>query len=116
MDDGSFKVVEGEVSIPVEVEDTAFVIVSAELTDRGIVVGINDETSEVLTGDTVLTVNSENVPYAGIKNGQFNARFTSQAYYAIASAARPMPRGGFVIEAAGITYRFSPEKRSDRDV
>jgi len=107
--DGTFCVVEGEISIPVEVEDTPFVIVSAELADGGIVVGINDETSEVLTEDSVLSVNSEHVPYALIKNGQFKARFLSRAYYAIAPSALPMPEGGFAVESFGKKYRFFPE-------
>lgn len=115
MSDGSFKVVEGDVQIPVDVEDTPFVIVSAELTDGGIAAGINDETSEVLTPETPLRVNSDNVPYARIKEGGFWARFLSGAYYAIASDAKPMPGGGFVVERAGKEYRFFPEEPRGRN-
>ena len=53
MNDG-YKVVEGGVSIPVEVEDTPFVIVSAEVTENGISVGINDETSGSSHGKKIL--------------------------------------------------------------
>ncbi len=109
MEDGSYKVVEGSVSIPVEVEDTPFVIVSAAVTENGISVGINDETSEVLTEKNALTVNLENIPYALIKGGEFPARFLSRAYYSIANAARPLPEGGFVVESAGREYRFLRE-------
>ncbi len=109
-DGGGFEVVEGKVVIPVEVEDTPFVVVSAELTNAGILVGINDETSEALTEEADLRVNSDNVPYARIKEGRFRARFLSRAYYAIASAARPVPEGGFIIESAGKEYRFLLER------
>lgn len=103
---GGFEVAEGKVSVPVEVEDTPFVIVSARLTGKGLEVVINDETSELLNEDADLRVNTDNIPYAFIKNGEFEARFISSAYYAIAFAAEPLPGGGFVIESEGRKYRF----------
>ncbi|WP_462138014.1 hypothetical protein [Candidatus Mycalebacterium sp.] len=106
---GGFEVAEGKVSISVEVEDTPFVIVSARLTEKGLEVIVNDETSEMLTEDADLRVNADNIPYAFIKNGEFEARFLSPAYYAIASAAEPLPEGGFVIKSQGKKYRFSPK-------
>lgn len=106
--DGGFEVAEGGVIIPVEVEDTPFVIVSAELTTGGIKAGINDETVELLTGGGGLTVSTDNVPYAMIKDGEFKARFLSRAYYSIADAAVPLDGGGFVVEFAGKNYRFLP--------
>jgi len=107
---GGFEVVEGDVAIAVEVEDTPFVVVSADLTDKGIVIGINDETSELLGEESGLIVSLENVPYVLIKDGSFKARFLSGAYYSIASDAKPMPGGGFVIECGGKNYRFLPER------
>ena len=105
---GGFEVAEGGVVIPVEVEDTPFVIVSAELTGEGIKVGINDETGELLTEGSILSVGADNVPYALIKGGEFRARFLSPAYYAIADAAAPQSGGGFVVEFAGRRYSFPP--------
>ncbi len=109
---GGFEVVEGDVVIEVEVEDTPFVVVSADLTDEGMIVGINDETSEILTEQSVLSVDSNNVPYALIKEGRFKARFLSGVYYSIASAAKPISGGGFVVECGGKIYRFLPESVS----
>ncbi len=107
--DGGFEVAEGGVVIPVEVEDTPFVIVSAELTDSGIRVGINDGTFETVTGGNSLTVNRDNIPYASIKKGVFRARFLRRAYYAIGANAKPLPGGGFVVESGGGEYKFLPE-------
>ena len=41
---------------------------------------LNDETQEKLDLKT-LSINSENIPYAKIKQGEFDARFTRAAYY-----------------------------------
>ena len=39
-----------------------------------------DETKEKLDLNT-LSINNENIPYAKVKNGEFDARFTRPAYY-----------------------------------
>ena len=106
---GGFEVAEGGVVIPVEVEDTPFVIVSAELAADGIRATVNDETTEILTARSGLSVSLDNIPYALIKRGEFKARFLSGAYYSIASSARPLEGGGFVIEFAGERYEFFPQ-------
>jgi uncharacterized protein len=72
-----------------DVEDTAFVILSVYQTKdpscglERLEVILSDESKEVLDVQT-LTVGPDNIMYCRIKEGKFTARFTRKSYYQLA--------------------------------
>lgn len=78
--DGRFYIDEGRGRVYAEVEDTPFVVKIIDIDDDNITLILNDESTEILASDT-LYLNSENIPYAKVKSGRFDARFSRAAYY-----------------------------------
>ena len=82
-DEGTFFVDEGFGRVYVEVEDTPFVIKMVSVKDGKFTAFLNDESTEIFSPED-LTISEDNIPYIFVKNGKFNARFTSSAYYELA--------------------------------
>ena len=79
-DEGRYYLDEGSGKLYIKVEDTPFVVKMVDKRGEDFYIILNDETHEKLDLNT-LSINEENVPYAKIKNGEFEARFTRPAYY-----------------------------------
>ncbi|MEX0999378.1 MAG: hypothetical protein WD000_05390 [Thermodesulfobacteriota bacterium] len=79
-EEGRYYLDEGSGKLYIEVEDTPFVVKMVNKMGNDFFIILNDETQEKLDLET-LTINSENIPYAKIKQGEFDARFTRAAYY-----------------------------------
>jgi len=79
-EEGRYYLDEGSGKLYIEVEDTPFVVKMVKKMGKDFFIILNDETQEKLDLET-LTINSENIPYAKIKQGKFDARFTRAAYY-----------------------------------
>ena len=79
-EEGHYYLDEGSGKLYIEVEDTPFVVKMVDKEGEDFYIILNDETNEKLDLKT-LTINDENVPYAKIKDGEFQARFTRPAYY-----------------------------------
>jgi hypothetical protein len=77
---GEYYLDEGSGKLYIKVEDTPFVVKMVDKRSDGFYINLNDETREKLDLKT-LGINSENIPYAKIKNSEFDARFTRAAYY-----------------------------------
>lgn len=77
---GEYYLDEGSGKLYIKVEDTPFVVKMVDKRDDGYYIILNDETQEKLDLKT-LSINDENIPYAKIKNSEFDARFTRPAYY-----------------------------------
>ena len=81
MDDvGRLFLDEGSGRLYVEVEDTPFVVKMVHRRGEEFFLRLNDETEEALDFGS-LRMSGENVPYARVKNGRFEARFSRPAYY-----------------------------------
>lgn len=79
-DDGVYFLDEGSGKLFIKVEDTPFVVKMVDKKDEDYYLTLNDETREKLDLRT-LRINDDNIPYAKVKNGEFDARFTRPAYY-----------------------------------
>ena len=79
-EEGRYYLDEGSGKLYIEVEDTPFVVKMVDKQGEDFYIILNDETKEKLDLKT-LSINDENVPYAKIKDGLFEARFTRPAYY-----------------------------------
>jgi len=79
-EDGEYYLDEGSGKLYIKVEDTPFVVKMVDKNGEDYFIILNDETREKLDLNT-LRINSENIPYAKVKNGEFDARFTRPAYY-----------------------------------
>ena len=79
-DEGRYFLDEGSGKLYIKVEDTPFVVKMVDKQGEDFSIILNDETKEKLDLKT-LSINDENVPYAKIKDGVFEARFTRPAYY-----------------------------------
>lgn len=79
-DEGNYFLDEGSGKLYIKVEDTPFVVKMVHKKGEDYYLGLNDETEEKLDLNT-LRINNENIPYAKVKNGEFDARFTRPAYY-----------------------------------
>ena len=77
---GKYYLDEGSGKLYIKVEDTPFVVKMVDKRSDGFHIILNDETQEKLDLNT-LSINNENIPYAKVKNGEFDARFTRPAYY-----------------------------------
>jgi len=72
-----------------DVEDTVFLVVGAELVHErraSFVIHLNDGTREQLDLST-FWINEQNVPYCTVKGGAFPARFLRLPYYQVAQYA-----------------------------
>ena len=79
-DEGHYYLDEGSGKLYIKVEDTPFVVKMVDKQGEDFYIILNDETTEKLDLST-LSINDENIPYAKIKDGKFEARFTRAAYY-----------------------------------
>ncbi len=79
-EEGRFYLDEGSGKLYIKVEDTPFVVKMVDKRGEDFYIILNDETQEKLDLNT-LSINNENIPYAKVKNGEFEARFTRPAYY-----------------------------------
>ena len=70
----------GPVRVPVEVDDAPLVVVRVEADGEGLAVILNDGSREALQPET-LRLGPGEVPYATVKAGRFQARFSRAAAY-----------------------------------
>lgn len=68
----------------VDVEDTAYVVKSVDITDGQVVIRLSDDSTELLDLST-LHSGEGNVLYCKVKNGTFPARFNRASYYQLAA-------------------------------
>ena len=78
----------GPVRVPVEVEDTPFLIVRVEPEGDGLVVTRNDLGREPLAIET-LTLDARGVPRCRVKEGRFTARLDRAATYQLLQHVEP---------------------------
>ena len=79
-EEGNYYLDEGSGKLYIKVEDTPFVVKMIDKKGDDFYIILNDETQEKLDLNT-LSINNENIPYAKVKNTEFDARFTRPAYY-----------------------------------
>ena len=84
----------GPVRVAVEVDDAPFVVIRAEDDgDDGLAVILNDGSREALRPET-LRLGPGEVPYATVKEGRFQARFTRPAAYQLMQRLEDDPDSG----------------------
>ena len=98
--EGRFFVDEGSGRLYAEVEDTPFVVKMVHRRGDEFFLGLNDETEELLDFGS-LRMSGENVPYARVKDGRFEARFSRPAYYELMKYA-DKDGNDYFIEIGGI--------------
>ena len=70
----------GPVRIPVEVEDTPFIVERVEVEGTGLTATLNDLSRELVALDT-LRVDERGIPRCRVKDGRFTARLSRAATY-----------------------------------
>ncbi|HVY54171.1 MAG TPA: hypothetical protein VHC46_00280, partial [Thermodesulfobacteriota bacterium] len=70
--------------------------------DEGFYLRLNDETEEPLDFGS-LRMSGENVPYAMVKRGRFEARFSRPAYYELMKYA-DKDGSNYFIESGGVKH------------
>lgn len=85
--------IQTRVRIPVKVADAPFVVTRFERRGDDLVVHLNDGTREPLDPAT-LRVGPADVPYAAVKGGRFEARFSRAAAYQLWGLAEHDERNG----------------------
>jgi len=100
--EGRFFIDEGSGKLYVEVEDTPFVIKMVHRRGEEFYMRLNDETEENLDFGS-LRMSAENVPYAKVKDGRYEARFTRPAYYELMKYA-DKDGNDFFIELGGVKH------------
>lgn len=98
--EGRFFVDEGSGRLYVEVEDTPFIVKMVHRRGGEFYLRLNDETEELLDFGS-LRMSGENVPYARVKNGRFEARFSRPAYYELMKYA-DKDGSSYSIEIGGV--------------
>ena len=83
----------GPVRVPVEVDDAPLVVVRVEADGEGLAVILNDGSREALQPETVRLGPGE-VPYATVKEGRFQARFSRAAAYQLLQRLEDDPESG----------------------
>jgi hypothetical protein len=78
--DGDGYFIQTRVRIPIRVDDAPFVVVRVERRGDGLHAYLNDGTDERLDPAT-LRLGAEDVPYAAVKEGAFEARFNRAAAF-----------------------------------
>jgi hypothetical protein len=78
----------GPARVPVEVEDTPFVVERVEVEGEGLVATLNDLTREPVALDT-LRVGDRGIPRCRVKGGRFDARLSRAAAYQLLQQAQP---------------------------
>ncbi len=103
-EDGSYRIEIGFDRAPVEVEDTAYVVVQVEGDpDSGFQVLLNDGTVEPLSLDTV-HIGDGHVLYGRVKGGRERARFLRAAYYQLSPYIEEERPGRFGIRSGGVVH------------
>ena len=83
----------GAVRVPVEVDDAPLVVVRVEADGEGLAVILNDGRREALQPET-LRLGPGEVPYATVKEGRFQARFSRAAAYQLLLRLEDDPESG----------------------
>jgi hypothetical protein len=78
----------GPARVPVEVEDTPFVVERVEAAGDGLVATLNDLSREPLAVDS-LRVDERGIPRARVKDGRFAARLSRAATYQLLQFVQP---------------------------
>jgi hypothetical protein len=86
-----------------EVEDTAFVVISISGQEGSFALRLSDDSTELLLPET-LSVGRDNVPYCLVKEGRFPARFTRAAYYQLAQNIEAGEDGRFFLRRGDKSY------------
>jgi len=86
-DEGRFYLDEGSGKLYIEVEDTPFVVKMVDKRGEDFYIILNDETEEKLDF-TRFRMSGDNIPYASVKDGKYEARFTRPAYYELMKYAK----------------------------
>jgi uncharacterized protein len=98
--EGRYFVDEGSGRLYAEVEDAPFVVKMVHRRGGEFYLRLNDETEELLDFGS-LRMSGENVPYASVKKGRFEARFSRPAYYELMKYA-DKDGSDYFIELGGI--------------
>ena len=107
---GRFFVQEGGSRVYVKCEDTPFVVTMVAKTEDGFSIRLNDESLEKLD-ITTLSIAEQNIPYVRVKNGKFEARLLSAAYYELMRYAGKDEKG-FYLESGGGRYYLLHNSRT----
>ncbi len=83
----------GPARIPVEVEDTPFIVERVEVEGSGLAATLNDMSREPVALET-LRVDERSVPRCRVKNGRFAARLSRAATYQLLQHVSPGEAGG----------------------
>jgi uncharacterized protein len=83
----------GPVRVPVEVDDAPLVVVRVEADGEGLAVILNDGSREPLQPEA-LRLGPGEVPYATVKEGRFQARFSRAAAYQLLQRLEEDPDSG----------------------
>ena len=108
-EDGKFFVEEGGSRVYVECEDTPFVVTMVSKTEDGFSVRLNDESREKLDFST-LTIAEQNIPYVRVKNGKFEARLLSAAYYELMKYAGKDEKGFYLESGRNRSYLHTTQE------
>ncbi|HET7289468.1 MAG TPA: hypothetical protein VFJ67_03440 [Thermodesulfobacteriota bacterium] len=100
--EGQFFIDEGSGRLYAEVEDAPFVVKMVHRRGGEFYLRLNDETEEALDFGS-LRMSGENVPYAMVKNGRFEARFLRPAYYELMKYA-DKDGSDYFIETGGVKH------------
>ena len=90
----------GPLRVPVEVEDTPFVIVRVEPEGDRLVLTLNDLSREPLAVET-LRFGEGGVPRCGVKDGRFEARLSRAATYQLLQRVEYDEQGGAAVLILG---------------
>lgn len=107
--DGRYVIRMADEWAPVEIEDTPYVVRSADVDAGGVTLHLNDLSTEKLDPST-LRVGSGEVLYCRVKNGAEPARFLRPAYYQLSPYLDEAAPGRFVLRLPSGTH----EIRRDR--
>jgi hypothetical protein len=88
VDEGGHFLQIGPARVPVEVEDTPFVVERVEALGDGLTATLNDLTQEPVALDT-LRVDERGIPRCRVKEGRFDARLSRAATYQLLQHVQP---------------------------
>jgi hypothetical protein len=97
----------GRESCPVVVEDAPLVVRSIEATPAAVHLLLSDGATEALDPAT-LRQGPDHVLYCAARGGEFPARFSRAAYYALAALLVPEDDGGFALVVGDRSYHIVP--------
>ena len=93
----------GPARVPVEVEDTPFMVERVEVEGDGLAATLNDLSRESLALDS-LRIDERGIPRARVKDGRFAARLNRAATYQMLQLVQPGEDGPALV-LAGRRYR-----------